>query len=375
MILSSCSQVFASDTDYVYYNGKKFIEFEFLNEGEFASQYNLSDVLRNAVKSATSYWSEMLGARAKNQSAWQILVFNEKNLQNASAGTASYTDKEDVGNNHVAQQIQDGKNLNYFNIKELAKIKIATDDKEEEIYQLFEDSIKNNISDTGDIGISQMRLGQNFGANRKGSIDGRWIDTDTVLPTNEQAADFIGTVRHELVHALGVLATTKLCDWDGNIIKKESEAITYGKNNLFVMKFDDTCTDTRQWNFHLQDQNGNFAKPGMFILTSEGFNILKETKPDAVESDYFIVDEGNFAYFIGENITDALAGATFNGISGIPTNAFEFNGVEYSQRFEGSHFQTAGMQSHRRYSNYTGFTEVELAALQDLEVVFTEKKW
>ena len=41
-------------------------------------------------------------------------------------------------------------------------------------------------------------------------------DADTVLPTNEQAADFIGCFRHELVHALGVCAAIEPCDWNGN---------------------------------------------------------------------------------------------------------------------------------------------------------------
>ena len=67
------SHASASDTDYAYYNGVKFAEFEYFNEGEFASEYTLSDFLRNATKSATSYWSEMLGHRSKAPSAWVIV--------------------------------------------------------------------------------------------------------------------------------------------------------------------------------------------------------------------------------------------------------------------------------------------------------------
>ena len=70
----------ASDTDDAYCNGKKFVEFEYFNEGEFASEYTLSDFLRNATKSSTSYWSERLAPRSKNSSAWQILVYNRKNF-------------------------------------------------------------------------------------------------------------------------------------------------------------------------------------------------------------------------------------------------------------------------------------------------------
>lgn len=112
------------------------------------------------------------------------------------------------------------------------------------------------------------------------------------------------------------------------------------------------------------------------IVTTEGFNRLKEKNPSLKESDCFIVDLGNFAYFVGDHVTDALAGATFNGVSGIPTNAFEMrkNG-KYKEDFEGSHFQTAGVQSHRAYTNYTGFMEVELAALQDLGYDFDRKAY
>ena len=59
------SHVSASDTDYVYVNGQKFIEFVFFNEGEFGSEYTLSDLLRKGTKSATSYWSGILAPRSK----------------------------------------------------------------------------------------------------------------------------------------------------------------------------------------------------------------------------------------------------------------------------------------------------------------------
>ena len=83
------SHVSASDTDYVYFNGQKFIAFEFFNEGEFGSQYTLSELLREGTKSATSYWSGILAPRSKFSSPWQIFVKTEKNLQNAGALTYS----------------------------------------------------------------------------------------------------------------------------------------------------------------------------------------------------------------------------------------------------------------------------------------------
>ena len=84
--------------------------------------------------------------------------------------------------NFVAQQLQNGKNL----------------------IRMTEELAKSDNPPAGDYGFSQITIGQFLGADRKGAIDGWWVDTDTVLPTNEQAADFVGTFRHELGHALGI---------------------------------------------------------------------------------------------------------------------------------------------------------------------------
>ena len=130
------SHALASDTDYAYYNGKKFIEFEYFNEGEFASEYTLSDFLRNAAKSSTSYWSEMLGPRSKSSSAWQIFVYNSKNYPNAGAGTFSYTGHNETLNNYVAQMMQEGKLLDYYNLKNLAGINPGGTTEEEKFVRI-----------------------------------------------------------------------------------------------------------------------------------------------------------------------------------------------------------------------------------------------
>ena len=355
------SSVFASDTDYLYYNGEKFVEYEFFNAGEFSAQYTLSDALRNAVKSSTSYWSGILGARAKNSSAWQIAVTTKENFQNATAGTYSYTNKQLDNDNYIAQMLQSGKNLTYYNLKNLATVTVDG--------ETDEDTILQENAPAGDTAISLIEIGQHFGANREGTIDGWYIDTDTILPTNEQAADFVGCFRHELGHALGIAVESYYCDLNGNTIQNSSDYLSYGADNFFVMKFANDLNNQNEFIFHLADQNGNRAKAGMIILTTEGFNELKKEIPNAVESDYFIVDSGNTAYFIGDNVTAALEGATFNGVSGVPINAWESKTGEdgvTTYSFEGSHLQTAGMMSHRPYSNYTAFMEVELAVMQDL---------
>ena len=68
-------------------------------------------------------------------------------------------------------------------------------------------------------------------------------------------------------------------------------------------------------------------------------------------------------------MTDALEGAAFFGVNGVPVNGWEHDS------FEGSHLQTTGMMSHRAYSNYTSFMEVELAVMQDLVRTFRLRGW
>ena len=357
-----CSQAEAYDADSLYFGDRQFIDFAFLNTGEkienltekSGSGYALPLLLRDATKTASSYWSEMLAPRSGFTSPWQIVVVTQDNHQNAYAGTISVKNGEAVNDNYVAQMLQGELTLNYLDIE-----KLKTD----------------SVDKNGTYSFSGITIGQHLGANRAGAPEGWWVDADTVLPTNEQATDFIATFRHELAHALGVGVVTQPCDWNGNAVK---EKVKYadGVHNLALSKFPDT-KDTDSWNYHLIDQNGNRAKPGMMIVTTAGFNRLKEQNPNLKQSDCFITDLGNFAYFTGKNVTEVLAGATFNGVSGIPTNAFEkkWYSNTYSEDFEGSHFQTAGMQSHRPYSNYTSFMEIELAAMQDLGYNFDRKAY
>ena len=70
--LNFCGHVEAYDSDSVDFGGRQFIDFAFLNTGEKISNitddsgsgYALPLSLRDAIKSATTYWSEMLGPRS-----------------------------------------------------------------------------------------------------------------------------------------------------------------------------------------------------------------------------------------------------------------------------------------------------------------------
>ena len=346
--------------EYVYYNGKPIVEMQFLTKGEEIedlvdkAEYTLSPSLIQPVKSSTAYWTGMIGPKAKNGQPWQVFVTTKKNEQNAYASTTSVIVKNSKAKetevNFVAQQLQDGKKL------------LRMTDKIAEM----------DNPPSGDYGLSEIAIGQYMGAARKGAVDGWWVDADTVLPTNEQAADFVGTFRHELGHALGISKNVNYFDEKGNsyVPQGEKDIKTSKATGEAMMRFSTEVTDKDSWNLHLMDQNLNPAKPGMEILSAAGFAAKKKANPGVKKSDFFIVNnrykkenasgKNGKAFFMGPNVTDALAGATFFGVNGVPVNGWEHD------TFEGSHLQTTGMMSHRAYSNYTSFMEVELAVMQDL---------
>ena len=328
-------------TEYIDYNGRNIAELIFLKEGQGIGNngqwmvpkavYDLPDALITGAATSATYWTDMLGPTAKNKEPWQIFVttYWQRNASSSSLSVKSdgvqpirksYKNAE----HYVSQQLQNGTDYD----------------------ELTYDKAKTGVLPEGSYAYSRLRIGYYSGAKRTGAEYGWWVDTDTVLPTNEQAVNFAGTVRHELGHALGIVAKRRI----------------RGDNTYFTPG----VTDEKSWNLQLYDQNGNKAQSGMQIITSYEFEELKKDKPSISPKDYFIVDkkitdEGEgFAYFSGKNVVDALDGATFFGRSALPVNGWE------GDRFEGSHIQTSGMMSHRTYSNYSAFLEVELAALQDL---------
>ena len=328
-------------TEYIDYNGRNIAELIFLKEGQGIGAngqwmvpkavYDLPDALITGAATSATYWTDMLGPTAKNKEPWQIFVTTYWQ-RNASSSSLS------VKSDGVQPIRKSYKNAEHYVSQQLQK---GTDYDE-----LTYDKAKTGVLPEGSYAYSRLRIGYYSGAKRTGAEYGWWVDTDTVLPTNEQAVNFAGTVRHELGHALGIVAKRRI----------------RGDNTYFMPG----VTDEKSWNLQLYDQNGNKARSGMQILTSYEFEELKKDKPGISPKDYFIVDkkitdEGEgFAYFSGKNVVDALDGATFFGRSALPVNGWE------GDRFEGSHIQTSGMMSHRIYSNYSAFLEVELAALQDL---------
>ncbi|MBR1697923.1 MAG: hypothetical protein IJ712_06835, partial [Anaerovibrio sp.] len=346
-LMSVTSYASAEDEDFylaeepLKYNNKEFAELLFLSKGNGIGitgqwlvsppKYDLTDELIAATVGSSMYWVGILGDDAKNKEPWQIFVGTNFE-SNAYAG--SY--------NIVSNGVRSAYS-SYRNAESFVRNQIKYGDDLEE---LTPENAETGVLPAGKYGFSVITVGTNMGANREGAINGWWVDTDTVLPTNEQAADYVGTIRHELGHALGITEITRT-----------RNKMTY---------FHPDLKDETSWSLHLQDQNGNKAKAGMLILTSEDFAKMKEDDPDISVNDYFIVDNEvttdgkGFAYFSGEHVSEVLDGAKFYGRNAIPVNGWGSNG------FDGGHIQTAGMMSHRDYSNYSTFLEVELAAMQDL---------
>ena len=322
--------------EHLYHNGKTFADLTFFPEGAglgsstywYAdqSQYTLSETLQSATVSSAAYWADILGDGAKITQPWQIYVNTDLKQNAGAASTSIRSDGANwnslKGGLFVPEQIQNGKSLSVLDQEYLVA--------------------HGNTPAAGEYGFSEVTIGKYMGAAREGAENGWWVDTDTVLPTNEQAADFVGTFRHELGHALGIS------------LKKDEYKV--GGVTYQTVHPDVTANS---WSLHLMDQTGKMAKPGMVITTSDNIPAGR------TENNCFIVDRtiaanGNgYAYFVGPNVTDALGGATFFGRNALPVNGWETT-------FEGSHLQTTGMMSHRVYSNYTSFMEVELAVMQDL---------
>ena len=362
------SQGLAYETHTISFNGGTFAEINFLKNGESfgvketdgsykfidPAQYELSGMLKDAAIQGLHYWTDMLAPKAKNNQPWQIFVTTKEKYQNASAGSdARISDGEtdrSVTDHYVAQQLQEGKTLTPLN-GEIAS---------------------QNPLPKGDYGLSVMEVGQNFGAQREGAVDGWYVDGDTPIPTGEQAADYVGTVRHEFGHSLGILLRSQNIDSRGDITDE-----TYKSSNGELLScLHQDVKDPKSWNMHLYDERLNKASAAQEILTPTTFAEIKKGDPNAKEENFFIVSNADteknlsghqgYAYFIGPHVTEALDGATFFGVGGLPVQSWEWKSDKKQYVFDGSHLQTAGMMSHRDYTNYTSFLEAELAVMQDL---------
>ena len=314
----------AYQTENLYVNGKPVVELNFFNRGEFSSEINFNAKLVDASKLGADYWKNILGLNVKTP--WQI-AFVTGTQRAVDGKTFSFDAAEFTTENYLAQMLRGDRTLALFDMETLADTNVTADQVQ---------SVLEANSPDEDSAISYVTIGRNLGAKRDDAVNGWYVDADTILPTNEQAADFVGALRFELARSLG--AQVQL---DG-------------------MKFSENLVDPNDWTLHLVDSNGNSASPGMEIVTSSELG-------DRDSADFFVADKT--IYFVGENVTDVLNGATFDGVSGIPINAWD------GSDFDGVRTLIPGLMTALPYRNYTTFTELELAALQDIGYDIDRKKF
>ncbi|MBP5212571.1 MAG: hypothetical protein J6Z30_06920, partial [Pyramidobacter sp.] len=223
-------------------------------------------------------------------------------------------------------------------------------------------------------GFANLSIGDNFGALRDNAENrGWWTGPLSTLPDGGQATDLDGCFRHEMGHALGILAATEGAGKDG--------APGRDADRLNLMKFSTVQKGPGTFFTHLLDENLNPAKAGMEIITPREFSRRNEKAGGTLrESDFFILTDllpaqwtdGSHtgkAYFVGTHVTETLDGKTFDGVSGLRVNGWEAGSPELS------HLQSNGMMAHDSYSNYSAFMEVELAVMQDLGYRIDRRKW
>lgn len=316
------------------------------NPNDPKSEYTLSDNLKQGIATGMQYWADILGKKAINPV--DVIVMT-KNEPNAYANNINLNRNKLTVDDYTKWSLQKGMQLpNITKIRDFRKHQA---------------------------GFLELYVGKELSGKRNGSEHGWYIDAESVIPTNEQAADFMGTIRHEMAHALGILCYREpLEDARGNELQDR-----YG---TYLYKFTDGNYDSTMWNSHLMDQNGNMAKPGMEIITSAEFNHRYNANNNLKAEDFFIVDNykdnanddidnplHGKAFFIGKYVSEVLNGAKFNDIDGLPLTTWEDNAPEFS------HINTSGMMGHVSYSNYTNFLEAELAVMQDLGYEIDRKNY
>ena len=329
------------------------------DKSEIVIPYNHPAQTQKGVINGVQYWADMLGSGTKNPVPAQIFVRGKAQQGNAYAASVAFKQGEPVSAHYWMQSLQQGKELN--RIDDFTKLKMISSGQEKFIIY---DGKKLN-----DAAYGIMSIGQFMGADRKGCADGWWSQKGNILPDNEQAADLAATVRHEMAHALGfnvIIASVE--DKRG----KEME----DADGVPIMQFPSDITQDNAWIYHLRDQNLNSATKGKMIITSREFSRRKTKDPSLREADFFILDNKSTtqprsgkAYFVGDEVTNVLKGKQFDGVDGLPITGWETSGLDLS------HLETGGLMSHADYRNYTVFTEVELAAMQDIGYQFDRKAY
>lgn len=265
-------------------------------EGE-VSTWQLSAAQKDAVTQAVELWADILGPGANNAvpAAINVGTMNEVNADAISVANPTWQGTPWEGSSGLAGALIGDQSMNP---------------------------------------PAQIRIGKmNF------SIP----DIPSPLPTGN-GIDLVGTLYHEMGHALGISSLALVGeDDDGNPV--------YG--------FD---TEISPWDRHLVDRYGVTPTTDMEVVRSE-----PETAPGA--DPVFTVGEmtESGVLFKGTHVSEVLAGA-LNG--GLPIEGFEGDSLDLS------HIELdRSLMSHQDYRNYQVFMEAELAALQDIGYTIDRKNF
>ncbi len=299
-VSTAAAQVDASQTEFLRADDSTVVEMEFFDNGEFGSVYNFNRSIINAAKFGAAYWQNVLDLRGI-QTPWQIAL-NTSNLPILDAQTFSFANAALVQDNYLAQMLQGDRDLTGFKLKTLAGEELSAQD-----IQTF---LKKYAPRKGSSAVSVVNVGKYKGANRDGAINGWNVDADTVLPTNEQAADLVGAVRLELAHALGLADSpftyrnsTILTERELNAMKALGYDIDtsrfYGRsiysNGGTVTNADNfTSAESLAVGLHISGANNTVTQSGNITLTGTGAagirvdglgNQLTVTQDATVQSD------------------------------------------------------------------------------------------
>ncbi len=279
-------------------NGYSFMEFLFADKGEQfrkddkPATWNLSSAQKRDVVRAGNLWAEIFADGAKNTQPVQCTVSTYNVEDNAECGSNELNKQDAITMSQVQAEIIQGihhKNAGYMNIG------------------LLKDS-KNGLP------YSQ-------------------------IPYNN---DFIGSIYHEIGHALGLIT---LADTSFNPSKNNTKQIS-----VFAS--------------HLQDKYGTKFVPNItFTQTDPG-------------------KAGTGVMYVGKN---AQSGVTFHGKhvqevmgsdAGMPVNGYEIKKGQKEPVLDLAHLELErSLMSHQSYRNYNTFMEAELALLQDIGYTIDRKKF
>ena len=322
-----------------------------------ALNYDLTSAIKTRLNDAFRWWAEILGPGANLSEPVQYFV-GTSDVANAGAISLSTRNGKETKNPDLFKELfQSGQRVKQFNNLE----------------DVPYDSPTQKVLTTDDMAVGLVVIGQYVGTSPVddggyGFVKPEYYASPT--PQNILGVDIAAVMFHEIGHSLVIGASTD----------KLSNSIFY---------FNDF--DEKNYAAHLYDQYGRQAKPHAAILSSQGsissLAAYLEEHPDKKSllsaEDVFVVDASQearnsgkvYAYFAGENVTEALGGKTFTRadgqqISGIPINLWE------TGRPELSHLELArSMMSHQNYRSYVNFMEVELAALQDMGYTIDRKNF